>query len=192
MVFKATSKTSTKHETMKRYLLIFFCVAANVKGCPQSLADLDGDPSFKGITIGAPISKYSDILSFSHTYKGKNVYRVREGRYLSIFNNRMDDMIVVESNGKVYQISLFKTYPKDSSGATVFNPNELLSWHSSLRSKYGNNSFSLDDMSGTPLVCGMRWKANSVVLDIVYLFYGTFGDEKPKLQYHLYQREDDY
>ena len=38
----------------------------------------------------------------------------------------------------------------------------------------------------------MRWQTTSVVLDIVYLFYGTFGDEKPKLQYSLYQREDDY
>ena len=158
----------------------------------QSVADLERDPSFKGITIGAPISKYSDILSFIHTSKGKNVYRVRESRYLSIFNNRMDDMIVVESNGKVYAIQLTKTYPTDASGTCMFNANELLSWYSSLRSKYGNNSFSLDDMSGTPSVCGMRWKANSVVLDIVYLFYGTFGDERPKLQYYLYQREDDY
>ena len=101
-------------------------------------------------------------------------------------------MIVVENGGKVYAILLTKTYPSDSSGATVFNANELLSWYSSLRSKYGNNSFSLDDMSGTPSVCGMRWEATSVVLDIVYLFYGTFGDENPKLQYSLYQREDDY
>lgn len=158
----------------------------------QSVADLERDPSFKGITIGAPISKYSDILSFSHTSKGKNVYRVRESRYLSIFNNRMDDMIVVENNGKVYAIQLTKTYPADENGGCVFNAKELLSWYSSLRSKYGNNSSSLDDMSGTPLVCGMRWEANSVVLDIVYMFYGTFEDEKPKLQYYLYQREDDY
>lgn len=158
----------------------------------QSVADLERDPSFKGITIGAPISKYSEILTFSHTSQGTNIYRVKDGKYLSIFNNKMQDMIVVEQNGKVYAIQLTKTYPADSSGATVFNANELLSWYSSLRSKYGNNSFSLDDMSGTPSVCGMRWKSTSIVLDIVYLFYGTFADEKPKLQYYLYQREDDY
>ncbi|MBR3471321.1 MAG: hypothetical protein IKH22_01880 [Prevotella sp.] len=177
---------------MKKILFTLLVSLLSVGAYSQSVADLDRDPSFKGITIGAPISKYSDILSFSHTSKGKNVYRVRESRYLSIFNNRMDDMIVVESNGKVYAIQLTKTYPADASGACVFNAKELLSWYSSLRAKYGNNSFSLDDMSGTPSVCGMRWKANSVVLDIVYLFYGTFGDEKPKLQYYLYQREDDY
>lgn len=175
---------------MKYYLLLFVLVALNTSA--QSLADLERDPSFKGITIGAPISKYSDILSFSHTSKGKNVYRVTQSRYLSIFNISMQDMIVVESDGKVFAIQLSKTYPADYTGATIFNANELLSWYSNLRSKYGNNSFSLDDMEGTPSICGMRWKATSVILDIVYLFYGTFGDEHPKLQYYLYQREDDY
>ena len=177
---------------MKKILLSFLITFLTAGAFPQSVADLEQDPSFKGITIGAPISKYSNILSFSHTSQGKNVYCVKQSSYLSIFNIRMQDMIVVERDGKVYAIQLTKTYPADSGGACVFNANELLSWYSSLRSKYGNNSFSLDDMSGTPSVCGMRWKANSVVLDIVYLFYGTFGDEKPKLQYYLYQREDDY
>ena len=179
---------------MKKILFAMVFPLLTINAFSQSVADLERDPSFKGITIGAPISRYSDILSFSHTSQGKNVYRVSESRYLSIFNIRMQDMIVVENNGKVYAIQLTKTYPADSGGACIFNANELLSWYSNLRSRYGNNSFSLDDMSGTPSVCGMRWKANSVVLDIVYLFYGTFGDEKPKLQYYLYQnqREDDY
>lgn len=177
---------------MKRSIILFLCTFVTFCGYSQSITDLERNPSFKGITIGAPISKYSDILTFSHTSQGRNVYRVSQSSYLSIFNIRMQDMIVVEKGGKVYAIQLTKTYPSDSSGASVFNANELLSWYSSLRSKYGNNSFSLDDMTGTPSVCGMRWKATSVVLDIVYLFYGTFGDEKPKLQYYLYQREDDY
>lgn len=177
---------------MKKTIYIFLLVLVTLNGFSQSIADLERNPSFKGITIGAPISKYSDILSFSHTSKGKNVYRVTQSRYLSIFNVSMQDMIVIESQGKVFAIQLSKTYPADYSGATIFNANELLSWYSNLRSRYGNNSFSLDDMSSTPSVCGMRWKTNSVVLDIVYLFYGTFGDEKPKLQYYLYQREDDY
>lgn len=177
---------------MKKFLFAFLLFLLAIGGFSQSVADLELNPSFKGITIGAPISKYSDILTFSHTSQGKNVYRVSQSSYLSIFNIRMQDMIVVEKGGKVYAIQLTKTYPTDYSGASVFNANDLLSWYSSLRFKYGNNSFSLDDMSGTPSVCGMRWKATSVILDIVYLFYGTSGDEKPKLQYYLYQREDDY
>ncbi len=177
---------------MKKLYSLLIALIVCLCAYSQSVADLERDPSFKGITIGAPISKYSEILTFSHTSQGKNIYRVKDAKYLSIFNNKMQDMIVVEQNGKVYAIQLTKTYPADNSGAAVFNANELLSWYSSLRSKYGNNSFSLDDMSGTPSVCGMRWKSTSIVLDIVYLFYGTFADEKPKLQYYLYQREDDY
>lgn len=177
---------------MKKILFAFLISFLTVECFSQSVADLERDPSFKGITIGAPISKYSDILTFSHTSQAGNVYRVSQSSYLSIFNIKMQEMSVVEKDGKVYTIFLKKNYPSDSSGATVFNANELLSLYSNLRSKYGNNSFSLDDMSGTPSVCGMRWKATSVVLDIVYLFYGTFGEEKPRLSYMLYQREDDY
>ena len=177
---------------MKRTAYVLFFILFALKATSQSVAYLERDPSFKGITIGAPISKYSDILFFSHTSNGKNVYRVSDSRYLSIFNIRMHDMIVVEQDGKVYAIQLTKIYPTDNNGYCIFNPNDLLSWYSSLRSKYGNNSCSLDDMSGTPSVCGMRWKSASIVLDIVYLFYGTVTAEKPKLQYYLYQREDDY
>lgn len=177
---------------MKKILIAFLISFLTVGAFSQSVADLERDPSFKGITIGSPISKYRDILSFSHTFQGKSIYRVRQSSYLSIFNIKMQDMIVVEQDGKVYAIQLSKTYPTNSDGFCVFNANELLSWYSSLRSKYGNNSYSLDDTSGTPSVCGMRWKTNSVVLDIVYLFYGTLSDELPKLQYFLSQRNDDY
>ena len=177
---------------MKKILFIFLICFFAVNIFAQSVTNLERDPSFKGIIIGAPIGKYSDILTFSHALQEKNIYRVNQNSYLSIFNIKMQDMIVVEKNGKVFAVQLTKTYPSDSSGATVFNANELLSWYSNLRTRYGNNSFSLDNTSGTPSVCGMRWQTTSVVLDIVYLFYGTFGDEKPKLQYSLYQREDDY
>ena len=177
---------------MKRalYFILFYVISIHVFS--QDIADLERNPSFKGITIGAPISRYSDILTFSHTSQAGNVYRVNQSSYLSIFNIKMQEMLVVEKEGKVYTIFLKKTYPSDKSGVNVFNANELLSLYSNLRSKYGNNSFSLDDMSGTPSVCGMRWKAYSVVLDIVYLFYGTSSDGDSRLSYMLYQREDDY
>lgn len=177
---------------MKRIVSSCCFILVSLLSLAQSLSDLERDPSFKGITIGSPISKYSSILSFSHTSQGKNVYNVTDSYYLSIFNVRMQKMLVVENSGKVYAILLSKTMDPDNSGYNVFNPNIILSWYSNLRSKYGNNSFSLDDMTGTPSVCGMRWKANSVILDIVYLFYGTVGSERPQLQYSLYQRTDDY
>lgn len=112
---------------MKKILFTLLIFLLTAEAFSQSVTDLERDPSFKGITIGAPISKYSDILSFSHTSQGKNVYRVSQSSYLSIFNIRMQDMIVVERDGKVYAIQLTKTYPSDSDGACVFNANELLS-----------------------------------------------------------------
>jgi hypothetical protein len=160
--------------------------------CAQSIQDLDRDPSFKGITIGAPITKYSDILTYSNTNGDKNIYNVKEDSYLSIFNVKMQEMKVVEKDGKVYAIHLSKTIPADRYGLNPFNADELLSWYSNLRSKYGNNCFSLDNNSKTPMICGMRWKANTAILDIVYLYYGVANAEKSKLQYLLYQREDDY
>lgn len=177
---------------MKRTISLFFALCCTIMLSSQSIRDLENNPSFKGITIGASISKYSNILKFSHTKDGKNVYRINDSYYLSIFNIRMQEMLVVEDKGKVYAIMLSKNYPPDSDGYNVFYTKDLLSWYSNLRSRYGNNSYSLDDMSGTPSVCGMRWKSNSVILDIVYLFYGTVGNERPQLQYLLYQRSDDY
>ena len=93
---------------MKKLYCITFFIFSFIISYAQSLNDLDRDPSFKGITIGAPISKYSNILVFSNVSQGKNVYRVKDGYYLSIFNVKMQDMRVVESNGKVCAIYLSK------------------------------------------------------------------------------------
>ncbi len=177
---------------MKKLYCITFFIFSFIISYAQSLNDLDRDPSFKGITIGAPISKYSNILVFSNVSQGKNVYRVKDGYYLSIFNVKMQDMRVVESNGKVCAIYLSKNMPPDDDGCYIFDPKILLSWFSDLKSKYGVNNISLDNLSRSPSVCGMRWKAKSVVLDIVYLFYGTSDCERPQLLYSLYERKDDY
>ena len=105
---------------MKKILFIFLISFFAVNIFAQSVTNLERDPSFKGIIIGAPIGKYSDILTFSHALQEKNIYRVNQNSYLSIFNIKMQDMIVVEKNGKVFAVQLTKTYPSDSSGATVF------------------------------------------------------------------------
>lgn len=56
---------------MKKILFTLLIFLLTAEAFSQSVTDLERDPSFKGITIGAPISKYSDILSFSHTSQGK-------------------------------------------------------------------------------------------------------------------------
>lgn len=171
---------------MKRFINILLFAVVSMTTFSQSRNDLDMNPSFKGITIGAPISKYSDILKFKGTYKGKSSYSVIDQQYYSIFNVKMDDMVVVENEGKVWGVLLSKTY---TSG--IFNPKELEVLKSGLTSKYGTPNVDLTDFSETPSVAGVRWQTNKIVLDIAYLFYGT-GEDGSGLRYILYQRNDDY
>ena len=152
----------------------------------QSLNDLDRDPSFKGITIGAPISKYSNILKYRNTIKGKNGYDVTDPKYLSIFNIKLDGAIVIEENGQVGSIMLYKSY-----NTGMFDTRELEVLHYSLSSRYGSPNVDLTNFSETPAVAGYRWETKSVMLDIAFLFMGT-GQPGSGLRYILYQRHDDY
>ena len=70
---------------MKKILSLLVTFLYVTIASSQSIQKLDNNPSFKGITIGAPISKYSEILLFSHVYLGRNIYHVRASNYLSIF-----------------------------------------------------------------------------------------------------------
>ncbi len=173
---------------MKKGLLIFMLamVLFSMDTYSQSIADLDHAPSFKGLTIGDPISKHSAVLQYYGTNKGKNSYKVTDSKYLSIFNIKMDEAIVVEKNGKVNAICLYKTYPPH-----IFNVKEKESLRSSLTFKYGSPNVNLDDFSSTPTIAGDRWQARTVILDIVYIYYGT-DTSGCGLRYFLYQREDDY
>ena len=166
---------------MRRMLLFVIFVSAGLNLFSQSIADLDRDPSFKGIKIGDPISKYTNILKYKGVRKGKNVYTITDQQYYSIFNVKMQEVVVVESNGKVWAILLSK-----SCGQDLFNPKELETLKSSLEFRYNSPNLDLTD-SSVP-VAGYRWQAKNIILDIVYLF----PYEGSKLQYFLYQREDDY
>lgn len=163
-------------------LIVFSSVTTNA----QSRNDLDRDPSFKGISIGAPISKYSSFLTYQGTDKGKNAYRITDSKYLSIFNVKMDKGIILEKNGYVDAILLAKTYSPGT-----FYVKELEVLQSSLTFRYGEPNVDLNDFSGTPSVAGVRWQANSTVIDIAYLFYGT-NEPGSGLRYCLYKRNDDY
>lgn len=174
---------------MKRNVCMFLFISMTIGCFSQSMADLDSDPSFKGITIGAPISKYSDILKYQKTDNGKSAYIISDSKYLSIFNIKMDKAIVVENAGKVEAIIIAKEYPLDNHGACVFNPSELEILRSNLTFKYGKPNVDISDHSGLS-VAGFRWHAETVMLDIAYLFRGTF--ERAGLRYLLYQRKDDY
>ena len=160
----------------------------------QTINDLDTNPTFKGITIGEPISKHSNILSYKGTRNGINAYNVTNRNYLSIFNIKMDEMVILEKNGRVYAILLNKIQEKID-GCTVFNADNLLVLLSNLISKYGKPNVDLDKKQETldsPMVSGVRWEGHKIVLDIYYLFYGTIDSKNPELNYMLYERHDDY
>ena len=171
---------------MKKVICFIFVFFAFANLFSQSLTNLESDPSFKGIKLGTPIGKYSDILQYNNTRQGKNVYIITDPRYLSIFNIKMARAIVVEDNGRVGSILLFKDY---SSG--MFETKELKVLLSGLSSRYGSPNVDLTDFTGTPAIAGYRWQTNSVMLDIAFRFMGT-GQPGSGLRYFLYQRNDDY
>lgn len=170
---------------MKKLLLLTFVMCCSINIFGQSLSDLSNNPTFKGITIGDPISKHSHMLSYRGASKGKKSYDITDRSFYSIFNVKMDEAIVIEYNGKVYGILLGKDYAPG-----LFDPNELQVLRTSLSDRYGSPNISLDDFSGTPSVAGDRWETRNVELDIAYLFYGTLHGSK--LRYMLYERHDDY
>lgn len=168
------------------FLFLYLFTAFTLNSFSQSLYDLDREPSFKGITIGEPISKYNNFLKYQGYNKGTNAYTITDTNYLSIFNIKMDKGIVVEKNGRVEAIFLSKTY---SPG--IFYVKELEVLQSSLTDRYGQPNVNLTDFSDTPSVAGVRWQANSIVIDVAYLFYGT-NQPGSGLRYILYKRNDDY
>lgn len=170
---------------MKKIIfLLCACITINVYS--QSLSDLEKEPAFKGISIGSPISRYSNFLQFQKTEGEKTSYIITDPQYLSIFNIKMTKGLVIAKDGKVEAILLAKDYTPG-----IFNPKELEVLRSSLSFKYGSPNVNIDDFTGTPIVAGVRWNASTVVLDIAYLFYGT---DMPGsgLRYLLYKRNDDY
>lgn len=89
----------------QRYFsIIVLVIVFSSASLSQSLNDLEMNPSFKGITIGEPISKYSEILKYNTVYKGKTSYIVTNSNYYTIFKIKMDDMVVIEKEGKVWGV----------------------------------------------------------------------------------------
>ena len=92
----------------------------------------------------------------------------------------MERALVFEKDGLVWAIILTKKNP-----AGTFSPKELEALKSSLAFKYGSPNVDLTDFSGSPSIAGYRWQSQKVLLDIAYLFHGTF--EGSELHYFLYQ-----
>ena len=61
----------------------------------QSIQKLETNPSFKGISIGMPISLIVDELTYERIVNGFTLYRTTAANYCSVFNVRMDFVRVV-------------------------------------------------------------------------------------------------
>lgn len=170
---------------MKRFLCLLTIFTSVTITFSQSLSDLDRNPSFKGITIGAPISNYSSILKYKNTSNGKTAYTITDNKYYSIFNISVDQAVVLEKGGVVNAVLLSKTFHDSNNDLSELNILKAL--ESDLTLKYGGPNVNISDPSRIPAVFGVRWRARNVFIDIALI-----DSDKPRLEYFLYQVEEDY
>lgn len=170
---------------MKRLFCLLVTLASVTIGFSQSLSDLERNPSFKGITIGAPISKYSNILKFKNSSRGKTAYTITDSKYYSIFNISVDNAVVLEKDGVVNAVLLSKTFRNSNNDLSELKILQAL--ESDLTSKYGGPNVNISDPSRIPAVFGVRWRSRTIYIDIALI-----DEDKPELQYFLYQKEEDY
>ena len=74
----------------------------------QSVQKLETNPSFKGISIGMPISSIADELAYERTVNGFTLYKTTSAYYCSVFNVKMDYVGIVAKDGKVHDIEVVK------------------------------------------------------------------------------------
>ena len=170
---------------MKKILLTLFIFFLAVNTFSQSMAELERYPSFKGITIGEPISKYSSILNYQRSAKGKTVYTIIDKKFYSIFDISMDKAVVLEKDGVVDAVLLSKTFVNSKGDLSELKLLEVL--ESDLASKYGSPNVNISNLSITPAVFGVRWRTHDIYIDIQLI-----DNEKPQLQYFLYKKQEDY
>lgn len=75
---------------MKNILLLLSFLMSIFTMHSQNIQQLEAKPSFKGITIGMPISEISNKLSFEKSSNGYSIYKVTDAYYYSIFNVTMN------------------------------------------------------------------------------------------------------
>ena len=151
---------------MKRILFVIFCALMVFGAQAQGLRNLETNPTFKGITVGMPVSKYMSILRFVKNVGGKTVYTVTDPSYSSVFGIRMDYCNVVSSNGKVYCILAVKDV-RDKN--TMFTSTELDAIQSGLERHYGRPTHSVYDGEHF----GVQWISSTKKIDDVMTYLGT-------------------
>ena len=156
----------------------------------QSVQKLETNPSFKGISIGMPISSIVDELTYERTVNGFTLYKTTSANYCSIFNVRMDFVRIVAKAGKVYAIDAVRVVKATENSPTVFNAGDLDTIKSGLTSQYGEPTHGLREDTNQYNRFGYQWQADSKQVCCFMDFYGTF--QGYKLQYSLSEFSLDY
>ena len=80
---------------LRKIFMLLFMQVSILTVCAQSVQKLETNPSFKGISIGMPISSIVDELTYERTVNDFTFYRTTAANYCSVFNVRMDFVRVV-------------------------------------------------------------------------------------------------
>lgn len=175
---------------MKKILLFFILLVSSFYVYPQNIQQLENKPSFKGITIGMPISEILNKLKIEKSSNGYSIYKVTDSYYYSVFNVTMDYVRVIGLNGKVHAIEAIKMVKATKEHATVFDAKDLDIIQAGLTRLYGQPKYSLDEDSAQYNRVGVQWIAKSKEANCFIDFYGTFVGYK--LQFSLLEHNEDF
>lgn len=156
----------------------------------QNIQQLENKPSFKGITIGMPISELTGKLSFEKSTNGFSIYKVTDNNYYSVFNISMNYVRVIALNGKVHAIEAIKMVKATDEKATVFDATELDVIQAGLTRLYGEPKYALNENNSQYNRIGVQWISQSKQANCFIDFYGTFVGYK--LQFSLCEHREDF
>ena len=174
---------------MKKVVWILLMQFVVVGVMAQSLQDLENNPTFKGITIGMPVSELGSKVRYVTSDNGFNVYLITDSYYLSVFNVKMTKARVLARNGKVYGIEVVKEIKAPKDELIVFSTDEIDIIESGLKEKYGNPTHGLTEQ-GEVVRTGTQWNSATKQVSTFIDFYGTF--QGYRLVFALCEREIDF
>lgn len=175
---------------MKKIVSFFMLLMSVCAIYAQNIQQLENKPSFKGITIGMPISELSKKLSFEKINNGYSIYKVTDNYYYSVFNISMNYVRVIALNGKVHAVEAIKMVKATDEKATVFDATELNVIQAGLTRLYGEPKYALNENNSQYNRIGVQWLSQSKQANCFIDFYGTFVGYK--LQFSLCEHSEDF
>lgn len=112
--------------------------------------------SFKGITIGVPISEISSKLGFEKNSNSCSVYKVTDNCYYSVSDVTMNYARVIGLNGKAHAAGAMRQVSATREHATVFDATGLDTIQAGSIRPYGEPRYVLNDNNSQYNHVGMR------------------------------------